>query len=73
MGKKKNQARRQQQRENAEFDMLELDEDPKKKQPQGLNSLSKKARKKAKKRLQLQTTVLQDVDMDTIATNKQTK
>ena len=78
MGKKnKKLARKQrQQRENDDFDIIEMGEDPKveqvKNQPK-IIGLSKKARKKAKNRLKLKSSVLGDMDMDEVATNATNK
>ena len=78
MGKnrKKNVARRRMQKENDEFDMLETGgEDLKvervKNAPKMLPGLSKKAKKKAKSKLnKLKSSILDDVNMDEICNVK---
>lgn len=76
MGKKKNIARRRKQKENDDFDLIELGDDVQvtaaKNEPRTIPGLSNKSKKKKgkKNRFQLKPSALSDIAMEEVVSSK---
>ena len=74
MGKRKKTARKRLQRENDEFDVIEMGDDPKmstaKNEPKTIPGLSRSKKKKLKNKLKLKASAFSDVAMEEVLSSK---